>query len=135
MALTAKQEKFAQGILSGMTGADAYRSAYPVEKWLPNSIHNHASKLLANAKVIARIEELRAPAIQKAGITLESHLARLEHLGRLAEENGQLNAAITAEFNRGKVIGLYVDKVDMTVHAGLADRMKEADARLGIEAS
>lgn len=48
-------------------------------------------------------------------ITLQSHLERLSELSRLAQEGGQMSAAINAEVARGKASGLYVEKME---HSG-----------------
>lgn len=112
MALTPKREAFAQAVASGMTQADAYRSSFKAEKMKPETIQSAASRLMADSKVSARVEEIRAPIVQKAQITLESHLERLKQLSEKAEQEGQLSAAITAEVSRGKASGLYTEKVD-----------------------
>ena len=59
MSLTPKQEAFAQNVASGMTQADAYRGSYNAEKMKPESVQVNASKLMADAKVRLRVEELR----------------------------------------------------------------------------
>ena len=65
MALTSKQEKFCQAIIQGHNQSEAYRLAYGVKKATAKTINERASRLMANSKVIARIEELRAPAVKK----------------------------------------------------------------------
>lgn len=58
--LTPQQEKFALGVASGKTQADAYREAYPrSKKWKDDSVYPKASNLMANGKVSARVAELR----------------------------------------------------------------------------
>jgi hypothetical protein len=60
MALTAKQEAFAQCVANGMTQSAAYRSAYDVSpETKPEGIHVDASQLAAEPKVALRIKELR----------------------------------------------------------------------------
>lgn len=59
MALTSKQESFAQSVASGMTQADAYRKAYDAENMKSESIFVNASKLMADAKISLRVAELR----------------------------------------------------------------------------
>jgi hypothetical protein len=56
--LTAKQKRFAKAIaIEGMTGADAYRSAYNT-KAKPHVVGTDASKLKANPRVALEIEAL-----------------------------------------------------------------------------
>jgi len=113
--LTPKQEKFAQCVASGMTQADAYRNSFDVrETTKDSSIHVSASKLMDDPKVWQRVEEIRKPIVQKAQITLESHLEELRVLRELAKDASQLSAAIAAEVSRGKASGHYSDKVELT---------------------
>ena len=115
MKLTPKQERFAQEVASGKSQADAYRAAFDVNVGTkpetiqqsacrlskPETIHSKASVLMADGKVAARVAELREPVVQKAQITLESHLADLQMLRDKAMESNQLSAAISAEIARG----------------------------------
>ena len=113
--LTPKQEAFAIAVASGMTQADAYRSAYNVKQTTkPEVTQVKASQLMADGKIRVRVEELKKPIIEAAGITLESHLARLEHLGKKAEDAESYTAAISAEVARGKVAQLYTDNINVT---------------------
>lgn len=100
--------------------SEAYRRAYDAENMKPESINVNASKLLSDTKVTLRLEELRAPVREKALLTLESHLARLDELSRKAEEAEQFAPAITAETNRGKAAGLYTGKTD-NIHRHVLD--------------
>lgn len=110
--LTPKQEKFAQSVASGMTQADAYRSAYNAGKMKPETVQNKAHVLMKSGEISARVEELRRPIVEKAQITLESHLASLEELRDLAKKAGQHSAAIAAEVARGKASGIHIEKTE-----------------------
>ncbi len=113
--LTPKQEAFAIAVASGMTQADAYRSAYDVKATTKAvTIIKRASELMTDGDISGRVEELKKPIIEAAGITLESHLARLEHLGKKAEKAESYTAAISAEVARGKVAQLYTDNLVVT---------------------
>jgi phage terminase small subunit len=126
--LTPKQENFCLAYLETGNASESYRRAYDAENMKPESINVNASKLLSDAKVALRIEELRAPIREKAMLTLESHLARLDELSRKAEEAEQFGPAITAETNRGKAAGLYTDKMELTGANGGAVTMTLLDA-------
>lgn len=117
--LTPKQEKFAQCVASGMSQADAYRNAFDVREGTKDkTCQEAASRLMADSKVSARVSEIRKPIVQKAQITLESHLEELKILRELAKDASQLNAAISAEVSRGKASGLYIDRSEvlLTTH-------------------
>ena len=113
--LTPKQEAFAIAVASGMTQADAYRSAYNVKPTTkPESVQTKAYQMMQMVQIRSRVEELKKPIIEAAGITLESHLARLEHLGKKAEKAENYTAAISAEVARGKVAQLYTENINFT---------------------
>lgn len=114
MSLTPKREAFAQAVASGMSQADAYRSAFDAARMKPETIQSAASRLMADSKVSARVDEIRGPIVKKAQMTLESHLADLKMLRDKALEAEQYSAAITAETNRGKAAGLYTEKHELT---------------------
>lgn len=59
MALTAKQEAFAQAVASGMTQADAYRHAYDAENMGDNPIAVEACRLMADPNVSLRVKQLK----------------------------------------------------------------------------
>lgn len=109
-SLTPKREKFAQAVASGMNQSDAYRSAFDAGGMKPATINVKASELMADGKVRGRVDELRAPAVEAVGITLESHLRDLLALRNLAAKKEQMSAAINAEIARGKAAGVYADE-------------------------
>jgi phage terminase small subunit len=117
--LTQKQEAFCIEVASGVHQNQAYKTVYSTQSNTDKTIGEKASRFMADPKIKARIAELRKPVIEKMQITLESHLAELARLRSVAEEKGQINAAITAETNRGKASGLYVDKVEANVNGNL----------------
>lgn len=115
MSLTPKQEKFALAVASGKTQSDAYRAAFNVRPTTKDtSVNVNASKLMADANIAQRVEQLRKPIAAKAMITLESHIARLKELAELAIQEGQISAAIKAEELCGKASGVYVEKRQIT---------------------
>lgn len=65
--LTDKQERFVQELIKGKSQREAYRIAYPRSvKWKDSAVDQNASKLLKNAKVLPRYNELRDRLIQEA---------------------------------------------------------------------
>lgn len=119
MDLSPKREKFAQSVAAGKTQSGAYRDAYNVKSTtLAKSVHEAASKLTANAKVASRIDEIRAPVIASARVTLEAHLDRLGTLRDCAAARGRYNTAIYAEHARGMACGFYANKA-VTVNTGV----------------
>lgn len=115
MKLTQKQEAFCLAYIETGNASEAYRRAYQPKKMTDKSVNEKASQMLAAVKIQSRLEDLRAPVREKAMLTLESHLSRLDELSRAAELAEQYSAAIAAETNRGKAAGLYTDRVE---HSG-----------------
>ena len=114
MALTPKQEKFCLVYIETGNASEAYRQAYCAGKMSATTINRTAKELVDNRKIAARLQELRAPAVEKAQITLEQHLNDLKRLRDLAEVDQKWQAAIQAEVSRGKVSGLYTEKHELT---------------------
>lgn len=110
MTLTAKQEAFCLAYLETGNASEAYRQAYNAERMKPETVNRTAKELLDNPKITARLNELRAPVVERAQYTLEQHLERLRMLSEAAEQANQFSAAIAAETNRGKAAGFYTEK-------------------------
>ena len=124
MALTPKQEAFAQAIVTGVNQSDAYRAAYKVRPGTKaESVNVAASKLMSDAKVTQRVAELREPVAKKAQITLESHLDDLMRLRNMAVKAEQFGAAITAEVARRKAAGVHIERADITNSDGCCARL------------
>ncbi len=115
MALTAKQEAFCVAYVETGVATEAYRAAGYSAGSTDKTTNEAASRLLKNSKVSARIAALRQPAADSARITLETHLADLGRLRDMAEQRGQMSAAIAAEIARGKASGVHVEKSEQTV--------------------
>ena len=79
MALTAKQEAFAQAVAGGMTQADAYRSSYDCEGSANTTIIENASRAMADSNVSARVAEL------KEAIAIAAIWTRLDSVQTLAD--------------------------------------------------
>lgn len=76
--LTLKQDAFATGVASGMSQAEAYRQAFPLSrKWKDKTVHEKASRLAAEDKVQARIQELRGKAAEANEVTIERIVAEV----------------------------------------------------------
>ena len=101
----------------------------------PDSAYQRAYELL-NPKicphVVKFIGELKEDFRVRNSITPDKHMARLEHLGRRAENKDMLGVAMRAEELRGKVAGYYVDRqiikrdnIDDLSEEQLEDKMKQ----------
>ena len=105
--LTLKQENFCLAFLETGNASAAYRGSYNAARMKESTVNKRASELLARGDIAGRLGELRQPAIERAEMTLENHLAELAELRDQAKEKGMLSAAVAAEVNRGKAAGFY----------------------------
>lgn len=111
--LTEKQEKFVQGIISGLNQSDAYRAAYNAEKMSDASIWREASVLMSLPKVTERIKELRD---RSASGAVMSARERMEWLSELIRSNAETTAdKLKAVDLINKMSGVYVQKVEADV--------------------
>ena len=112
MKLTPKQENFCNAYIELGNASEAYRLAYDIGDMKSATINRAAKQLMDNSKITTRIQELRAPVVERVRITLESHLDEMERLKQIALQSDNVNAALTAEMGRAKAAGLYVTKVE-----------------------
>lgn len=119
MQLTAKQEKYCQNIAQGMTQSDAYRNAYDVDPdCKPETVWTNACQLASDTKVSQRIEELRKELQESLKYDREAHFRELDIYKAKYEESNPSACVKTLEL-KGKLCGLYTDKVEMDAkHTG-----------------
>lgn len=116
--LTPMQERFAQNIVAGHNLLESYRMARPDgKKDMPDlTMRKLASAMQKRPAVAARIAELRAPTIEKMGLTLADHIRSLESLRDKAEAAGKYTAAVAAQVAIGKHSGVAeAEKVSVQV--------------------
>lgn len=119
--LTPKQEAFAQAVASGLTQSDAYRKAYNVKPTTkPESVNQLASTMMGLVHISSRVKELRERGAENAVLTREAHLEELKRLKGIALELEDIKAAINAEQLRGKVMGHYIERQEVTGKDGAA---------------
>ena len=112
MGLTPKQEKFCQNIVSGMSGKDAYISAYDTNG-NPNNAYVESSKLLLREDIQKKITTLRIP--QERAAQIEGFNARKEQINfiksRIQEciKKEDENSLIRWNEQLNKIYALYKD--------------------------
>src|SRR5699024_8161203 len=79
--LTAKQEKYVQGLVAGLSQRQAYYKAYPHSKnWTERTVDSRASELLKKSNVLGRYNELMDEHKEKALWTREDSINKLSWL-------------------------------------------------------
>ena len=76
MTLTKKQELFCQEVIKQDTYSDAYRIAYDASNSTSESVNVRASELMANSKIIVRVNELKKKVESKVLYTIEKSIKR-----------------------------------------------------------
>jgi phage terminase small subunit len=112
VSLTPKQENFCLVYLETGNASEAYRRAYSAENMKPDSINVNACKLLADAKIALRLEELREPIMQRHAITVDDLLAELEEARQLAISTEAPAPAVSATMGKAKLLGLDKQVID-----------------------
>jgi hypothetical protein len=110
MDLTAKQEKFCQGVAKGLTYSDAYRQAYNAKKMKMEAINISASRLMDNPKIELRVEELKKRTLKRYDLTVDDIVEELEDARKIARDLGQSSAMVSASMGKAKLFGMIVDK-------------------------
>ena len=75
--LTAKQEKYVHGLISGLSQREAYKRAYPNTRMKDKTIDEEASKMMNIPKISTRYNELMDEHKQKALWTREKAVEEL----------------------------------------------------------
>ena len=118
--LTLKQEKFVQEYLSnGGNATKAYKVAYD-NKMSEKQQNEEACKLLKHPKISQRLNVYQQEVKETVLYTAEKSFNKLNELLALAlcpeGESGRINlqAALKAEELKGKLTGLYTERVEQT---------------------
>jgi hypothetical protein len=116
--LTPQREAFARAIAKGGSQAGAYREAFPAsKKWKDKSVHERASTLMRDIKVVSRVEELRSKVAAKVVLTVENLIAELEEArsaALMAGPSPQSSAAVAATMGKAKLLGLDKQIVELS---------------------
>ncbi len=106
--LTPKREKFAQAYVELDCGAAAYREAFTTKNMSDKSVWEHASRLLKDVKVRARVEELKAEHRKRHNVTVDDLLGELEEarVAAMTCEKPQAAAAVGATMGKARILGL-----------------------------
>lgn len=111
--LTPKQETFVQGIIKGLSQADAYRSAYNCKNMSDNSVYVNASKLMSDTKIALRIKELREELSKESIMSAQE---RLEWLTDIVQDDiTNIDGKLRALDIMNKMTGEYTTKIDGSV--------------------
>lgn len=121
---------FAYHYVYGSSAADAYRHAWPKKCTgkAPKTIAQAATKVLRRPTVVTEIARIRDQFLARERMTPEQHLSNLKTLRDEAKERGHTAAAIRAEELMGKVMGFYVDRLEVSHNRSEAEILEQLKA-------
>ena len=127
--LTELQKKFARYYVEAFFGKEYLSNTEVAIKsgYSPDSAYQRAYELLnprISPHVVQYIGKLKDDWKSKHNIDHDKHMARLNHLGRVAEENKMIGVSLRAEELRGKVAGYYIDR-QIIKNKGVDDMTEE----------
>lgn len=113
--LTEMQRKFARYYVEAFYGKEYLSNTEVAIKagYSPDSAYNRAYELLnpkISPHVVMTISKMKEDWKSKHNIDPDKHMARLNHLGNIAEQNKMIGVALRAEELRGKVAGYHIDR-------------------------
>ena len=113
--LTEMQKMFSKIYVENHYGNSSLTNTQVAMKagYSPDSSYQRAYELLnprISPHVVKYIGELKEDFRIKNNIDPDKHMARLNYLGQVAEENKMVGVALRAEELRGKVAGYYIDR-------------------------
>ena len=93
-------------------------------------INEEASLLASNPKVTQRVEQIKAPVINKAQVKRDDIIVSLLRAVDLAEQTAQTGAMVSALRELGKLIDAYpAEKKELTVSDDIVTRLQEGRQR------
>jgi len=128
--LTDFQKRFARLYVEASFGTEYLSNTEVAIKagYSPDSSYQRAYELLnprISPHVVQFIGKLKEDFRIKNNIDPDKHMARLNHLGQLAEGKEMLGVALRAEELRGKVAGYHIDRQIIKQKGGIEDLTEE----------
>ena len=138
---TQLQENFCQGIVDGLNQTDAYKAAgYSFKNKQPDTVYQAASRLAAESKVVARIQELRDKVTAGKAWTFEQGMNQIETNIDLARRDKQHGAARASTRDAIELSGLLdrpqgppdvkITKVTVVLNHGKRDNLDDEPAAI-----
>lgn len=110
MLQNTRHERFTQALAQGMPASRAYIEAGYLARG--NSAEVNAARLLRNAQVAQRLDELKQEAADRAIVTTEDVLRGLRKEAEGAESD---TARVAAWAHLGKHLGIFTEKSEVTI--------------------
>ena len=132
--LTDKQKRFARELVYN-DGTKTKTECAVEAGYGKSSAHVRASELTNPRKfplVVRYIQELQKELQQKFDVSFERHVRKLAEIRDQAIDKGNLTAAVSAEVQRGRAAGLYVERKE--IRTGTLESLSEKQLKQKIDA-
>lgn len=126
-------EKFAQGLVSGLSAHVAYLKAGYKGKVDDKNTRRDASRLRMNKEVRGRIAELQLEAARESKITVMDLVKELQAFARLSKQCKQPGAGVGAVMGIGKLLGFVIDKAEIDATLRKPARRATTDTKISLE--
>jgi len=120
--LTAKEEKFVQGLISGLSQRQAYKSAYNTSRMKEKTIDEKACRMFKIDKIRARYQELLKKSEEKAIYTKEKLLNELIEAFEMATGNRASKIVVN---NYGQLKQYEMEKTELKSIPGIASKIMD----------
>jgi|TARA_R110002124_G_scaffold52897_2_gene151787 phage terminase small subunit len=131
--LTDKQKRFARAFVYN-DGTKTKTECAVEAGYGASSAHVRASELTNPRKfpiVVRYIQELQNEVNEKYEVTFSRHVRKLADIRDQAIEKGNLTAAVSAEVQRGRAAGIYVERKE--IRTGTLEALSEKQLREKID--
>ena len=136
--LTAKQEKFVQNLVKGMSQREAYKNSYNASNMKDNVIDNKACALFKRDEIRVRYEELIKATAKATIITAQERMELLTRIakgeeyetysgndGELYTTPPKIETRMKAIDTLNKMEGVYVQKIESNSNVNMNNPYKE----------
>lgn len=128
--LTLKQDKAVMKYIECGDKSEAYRHAYNTENMKPTSVNRKAKELFDNGKITARMEELQLKHRERHNVTVDTITDELDAAYKLAMDNKNPSAAVSAILGKAKIHGLLIEKTQLETIGRTVDVNRLSDYEL-----
>lgn len=111
--LSEPEQRLVEAIGAGCNNTEAYARAYGRGNYSAPALRVQACKKVAEPQIQAHLDALRAVGFANASLTLQARLEEELAFAKRAELAGNFGAAGGAYDRINKLMGLYVDKVEL----------------------
>jgi hypothetical protein len=116
-ALAPREHEFFQRIMRGEDVEAAFRAScashsFDITNWATAKVWKAAQRLRRDVRIETCLAAAYANGAGAGTLTRESHMRELERIREQCRDRGNMAVALQAEMARGKVAGLYVEKIE-----------------------